>query len=244
MGGFEDAYWGLVQTLLWIRDRDPTMTGLNTLGRLIIEIDPERLRGAQSPIWFKARESRAELMTRLRTEATLHKALLAGGIVASGLKNATDERREIDPVLWHDLEFQYRSSWGPYAGPKSHRAKVSAWTHILFPRERVLNIWPQRGNFRRKIDHKKEAAGDRAKPEQGKAGRFSIAELERWYVSYVEKMKASGRIPSRNDDWRAARQELGDGVPRNSVRNARRKYAPKAWKHGGRRPSRRETGQN
>ena len=65
--------------------------------------------------------------------------------------------------------------------------------------------------------------------------RFSGAILQAWYKGYIDNCKTAGKIPSREDDWVAARDALGDGVPRDDVREARRQLAPGDWKAHGRR---------
>jgi hypothetical protein len=79
-----------------------------------------------------------------------------------------------------------------------------------------------------------------SKPQHPTSKRYSPSQLEAWYSRYVEEQKAAGEMPSRDDDLTAARRALGDGVPRDAVRNARRRFAPAEWQERGRR----KTGEN
>jgi len=72
-------------------------------------------------------------------------------------------------------------------------------------------------------------------PRPSVTKRYSRAELEKWYQGYVVEQRKAGKRPSRDDDWEAARRALGEGVPREAVREARRKLAPDDWKDPGRR---------
>ncbi len=74
------------------------------------------------------------------------------------------------------------------------------------------------------------------------ARRFSEVKLQTWYEGYIDECKGAGEIPSREDDWVAARKALGDGVPRDAVRKARRRLAPDDWKKQGRRKTGQKTG--
>jgi hypothetical protein len=73
--------------------------------------------------------------------------------------------------------------------------------------------------------------------------RFSNMALTHWYRDYVTEQQAAGKIPSRDEDWKAARLAFGNVIPRAAVREARRRYAPNAWKRQGRRKTGQETGQ-
>ncbi len=65
--------------------------------------------------------------------------------------------------------------------------------------------------------------------------KFSEAKLQAWYKGYIDECKTAEKIPSRENDLIAARDALGDGVPREAVREARRQFAPDDWKEQGRR---------
>ena len=71
--------------------------------------------------------------------------------------------------------------------------------------------------------------------------RFSQAELDQWYGVRVEEFEATGRIPSRADDWKAAGEVFKD-IPRSKVRDVRNRLAPNPWHKRGRRPK--KIGQN
>ncbi len=66
--------------------------------------------------------------------------------------------------------------------------------------------------------------------------RHSPAKLEQWYQhEYVPKCIAAGVLPSRDEDWDAAKEKFGSGVPRDAVRELRNCYAPPIWRKRGRR---------
>jgi hypothetical protein len=74
------------------------------------------------------------------------------------------------------------------------------------------------------------------------SGSYSKRNLETWYIQWVSQNIASKVIPSRDDDWKAAKAALGDGVPRDIVRGLRNRRAPASWRQHGRRTSAAETG--
>ncbi len=63
---------------------------------------------------------------------------------------------------------------------------------------------------------------------------FSQSALANWYKDYVAECERTGVRPSREDDLRSAREAIGTGVSRESVRKARRLHAPASWKQSGR----------
>ena len=74
------------------------------------------------------------------------------------------------------------------------------------------------------------------------AGRYSGAEAEAWYESWIRGNTEKGEIPTRDDDWAAAKDALGDGVPRDPIWELRRRKAPSSWQKKGRRKSADESG--
>lgn len=67
------------------------------------------------------------------------------------------------------------------------------------------------------------------------AGTVATAKLASWYRQWVAQNAASGTIPTRDQDWAAAKAALGNGVPRDAVRHLRRHMAPDDWRRQGRR---------
>lgn len=65
---------------------------------------------------------------------------------------------------------------------------------------------------------------------------YSKAEVDHWYQDWITRNETKGEIPTRNDDWKAAKAEFGAGLPREAVREARRRLAPDRWKRKGPRP--------
>ena len=66
-------------------------------------------------------------------------------------------------------------------------------------------------------------------------GAYSESKLRGWYEKWIAECSAAGKTPSRDEDWAAAKAELGDGVPRDAIRRLRRELAPDDWKRFGRR---------
>jgi hypothetical protein len=66
--------------------------------------------------------------------------------------------------------------------------------------------------------------------------RFSSAALEDWYEAYVRDCLSESRMPSRAEDVEAASKAFGMKIPRNAVRELRKKHAPGDWTKPGRRP--------
>jgi hypothetical protein len=66
-------------------------------------------------------------------------------------------------------------------------------------------------------------------------GKVAPAKLWRWYRLWIDRNEAAGNIPSRDDDWKAAKAECGDGVTRQTIQDLRAKLAPPPWRKQGRR---------
>ncbi len=79
-----------------------------------------------------------------------------------------------------------------------------------------------------------EALAREAAPHRT-AGRFSLAKVSDWYTNdWIPACKAEGRVPSRVEDWEAAKAKFGP-VPRDAVRKIRKEKAPSEWQLQGRR---------
>jgi hypothetical protein len=105
------------------------------------------------------------------------------------------------------------------------------YENVMIRRDDVLEIRKRFVNVRR-------AAGDlqiaEGRVQQPLRKGFSQGRLNRWYKEErVGKFDPSDGT-SKTDDLKLARQRFGDGVPRDAVRNARRKHAPAEWKRSGR----------
>jgi hypothetical protein len=83
---------------------------------------------------------------------------------------------------------------------------------------------------------------DSPSPNNRVAGSFSTAKLTAWYKTWIDDNTKRGATPSITDDWAAAKAALGDDVPRDAVRAARRESAPLGWQQRGRRKSASEIG--
>ena len=104
-----------------------------------------------------------------------------------------------------------RIGLNPHAGPH-------VWGWVFVPEESLAEVLSQ-------PDSKKK-----------RSVKFSPVELETWYQEYVEALVAEGKTSSRDDDVRAAHEAFGKAIPREPLRDFRRRFAPPEWQHGGRRP--------
>ena len=59
---------------------------------------------------------------------------------------------------------------------------------------------------------------------------------DKWYQGYLQNLIADGMTSSREDDLRAAREAFGKAIPRERLRELRRRFAPPEWQKGGRPP--------
>ncbi len=76
------------------------------------------------------------------------------------------------------------------------------------------------------------------KPASGRSsGGYSDQALRTWYKKMVAENLEAGKIPTREDDWKAAKNAVSENVPRDAVRALRNELAPKTWTAQGRRKS-------
>lgn len=66
---------------------------------------------------------------------------------------------------------------------------------------------------------------------------YARTELRKWYLDRIGDCAKSGRLPSRDDDYREANARFGGSVPKRAVQELRRELAPESWKRKGRRAS-------
>jgi hypothetical protein len=74
-------------------------------------------------------------------------------------------------------------------------------------------------------------------PEPGpkRSGPILRSDIQRWYRDRIREIEASGSIPSRDDDWEAAREQFEKPISRDEIPRLRNELAPSHWKKGGRR---------
>ena len=65
---------------------------------------------------------------------------------------------------------------------------------------------------------------------------FSMACASAWYLQWVAKHERLGRIPSRDEDYKAAKDRFSAAITHEAMRDLRGEYAPEHWKAAGRRP--------
>ena len=101
------------------------------------------------------------------------------------------------------------------------------------------------GNFGRplkgyryvQINRAELVAAKRAEKKQPdrSSGGYSEQALRSWYEKWVAENLKAGKIPSREDDWKAAKNAESKNVPRDAVRALRNELAPETWTKQGRR---------
>ena len=67
--------------------------------------------------------------------------------------------------------------------------------------------------------------------------RPAAQKLRKWYVDWINNNVARGKIPTREEDYSAARKRFGDTATREPLRILRQELAPEEWKKRGRRPA-------
>ena len=67
------------------------------------------------------------------------------------------------------------------------------------------------------------------------SGGYSDQALRTWYKKMVAENLKAGKIPTREHDWKAAKNAVSKNVPRDAVRALRQELAPETWKAQGRR---------
>ncbi len=95
----------------------------------------------------------------------------------------------------------------------------SIFDPLYFPRADLLKIYP---DLWRSLQYRS-------------SGRYSGHALRTWYKDWLAENLKLGKIPTRKDEWQAAKNAVSENVPRDAVRALRKKFAPETWKKQGRR---------
>jgi hypothetical protein len=92
--------------------------------------------------------------------------------------------------------------------------------------------WLLARGIRRPRFWKKPSTKSKPRPE----GVIPSQRIRHWYsAAWISSCEVDDRIPSRKQDWDAAKNALGKNVRRNQVEKARAEVAPEHWRHRGRR---------
>ncbi len=75
---------------------------------------------------------------------------------------------------------------------------------------------------------------EKQRPDRSSGG-YSEQALWAWYEKWVLENPEAGKIPSRKDDWKAAKDAESKNVPRDAMRALRNELAPETWTKQGRR---------
>jgi hypothetical protein len=177
-----------------------------------------------------------DILAELRAREALEPVLeaLAEGDFTAILETPFGERYDIPERMWRKLPLAKKvlprfedGTMRLHADPVGKANKVSGSVFVL------------------KSDIEAVLAGSLAggvhsfatePSSKSKFAKFSSRDLEEWYKTYLAKMSASGLMPSREDDVKAASEHFKTPIPREKIRALRRKLAPDAWRKPGQRP--------
>ena len=180
---------------------------------------PEKIsyevEGFDDPMWSaeeRQEHERASAIWRSKLSDLTYKLrqkLIRGEVVARGYSNQSPidgPKQTIAPERWHDLELILGDSAA--SGPGLEITQVQ-----IFP-----------------------ATNDQTRVSTPQSKGPASAALRRWYVKRVEACRKSGRMPTREDDYREANEAFPGNVPRRRIEALRRELAPSSWTRKGRRP--------
>jgi hypothetical protein len=199
----------------------------------------DRLRGAMfakhraPPVCPDAEEYAARYQARLSAEGRIgyFRSMLARlreGRIRRALRDRVDEATsfEIDRCEWESARDNIQR--------EIHRCGDVHLQYKFEVLDRQLADIIARHQHRHSMATE---AAERSTAADRTAGTVSKQRVKDWYSRWVADNEARGVIPPRDEDWEAAKAELGDGVPRDLVRSLRREIAPASWQQRGRRKS-------
>jgi hypothetical protein len=105
-----------------------------------------------------------------------------------------------------------------------------AFVKAKYPEHFPLAFWKPSGKQTSGAEQEEVAS----EPSGGiQSKHYAPPKVEEWYRRWIKQHKNADRIPTRNDDWAAARKEF-PGIRREQVRDLRRDLAPAEWHKKGR----------
>jgi hypothetical protein len=126
---------------------------------------------------------------------------------------------------------------GPYRDVVISRAAVlQRWPSPLpavHDELAVETLTPQNADAPVRAD---QIAANSSMRQPRRARGFSAARLEEWYRNtWIKRNESEGKIPTRGQDWEAAKCEVSPDIPRDAARQLRGELAPAFWIKRGRR---------
>jgi hypothetical protein len=222
---FDEPWWTAGMALAWLRTADRDFVNkLETapqVGSLSFAINSAYAKDRG----FRICETHEAAMAALRGK-------LASGELALYREDASSgELEKIKPedakIL--DVDKNTLTARIPGNGGWSDRFRFKA--------DEILQLWPNRDpTVVEEVGAEQRESDDNVRNSPRSASGYSKAKLLDWYLKcWVPKKEAEGSMPSRIEEWEAAKQEFGGGVPRDAVVKLRRELAPAKWKQRGRR---------
>lgn len=218
-----EPWWPLTAVEAWIVSHDPS--------RVIALCGPLSAVGKAAILLRSA--DRGGNVDDARRE--LVNALAEKEVTAYGDRRDGSGLKAIPAVEWSRLEYFYETG--------SDRA--GAYHDVVIARAEAMRRWS--GTTASQYpDTAAEGRTQEAIRQRPVAPRvYSEARLRKWFDEWLEHHRREGTIPSRDEDWQAAKSAVSPHVPRDAVRRLRQHHAPMAWKKKGRRQAEvKETGDN
>jgi hypothetical protein len=211
------AWWPLTAVQAWIVSRDPS-TVVALCGRLSAVGKAAILLRSKGP-GGNAEDARRELLNALGAEQ----------VTAYGDRRDGSGLKAIPAVEWSRLAYFYETG--------SDRA--GSYHDVVIARAEALRRWSVATLSQDRHTDSDTAAEGRTQEAIGQGAvpsrAYSEAGLRKWFDEWLEHHRREGTIPSRDEDWQAAKAEVSPHVPRDAVRQLRSNHAPAAWKKQGRR---------
>jgi hypothetical protein len=182
--------------------------------------------------------------TRCRTSIDAARAAIKGALEdaalnPTGRKTATSTRSNIEFFDWQKAVIAWEASSAEVRG----RYVSPSWSEIELSRFQI-DQWLRIAELRaassgRNRQGTKPASLALVGPGKNVArteAALARRQLGAWYQDeWIPACKAEGKVPSRDEDWAAAKARFGPHVPRTSVREIRKQKAPPEWRRRGRR---------
>jgi hypothetical protein len=208
-------WWPLTAVQAWIVSRDPSTVvalcgPLSAVGKAAILLKSADRGGNVA--------ARRELLNALGAEQ----------VTAYGDRRDGSGLKAIPALEWSRLEYFYERG-SDRAGP---------YHDVVIARAEAVRQWP--GVPATLHGHKGNDVADQGRTQEAinqcpVPSRYSKSDLEKWWFKWLEHHKRAGTIPSRDEDWEAAKTAVSPHVSRDAVRRLRSDHAPGTWKKSGRR---------
>jgi hypothetical protein len=217
-------WWPLTAVVAWILVRD--LSAVAALCRPLSAVDKGAILLRAAGHSDKApRVARRELID----------ALAAAEVTAHGDRGTGNGLQPIPAVEW---------SGPPEYLLEGGTDRVGPYRDVVIARAEVLQRWPSpRAVAQDELAVEKsmpgaadgparvcERAEERSVPQQQPKRGHSAGRLKEWYRNtWIKRNESEGKIPTREEDWKAAKSEVSPDIPRDAVRRLRQELAPASW---------------